>query len=61
MGISIGNETNIITSVIGAIAGCLYGSKKIPREWLDRINLVNNFDLDWITRNVSAEYYEIER
>ena len=61
MGISIGNETNIITSVIGAIAGGLYGSKKIPKEWLDRINLVNNFDLDWITRNVSAEYYEIER
>lgn len=61
MGIGIGSETSVITSVIGAIAGCLYGSKKIPKEWLERINRVNNFDLEWITRSVSAEYYEIER
>lgn len=61
MGIGIGNETSVITSIVGAVAGCLHGSKKMPKEWLDRINRVNNFDLEWITRNVSAEYYEIER
>lgn len=61
MGMSIGNETSVITSVVGAIGGCLYGSKKMPKEWLNIINSRNNFDLEWITRNVSMEYYEVER
>ncbi len=61
MGISICNETSVITSVVGALGGCLYGSKKMPKEWLEVINGVNNFDLEWVTRSVSAEYYEEER
>lgn len=44
-GVNIGNDTDTIATMTGAIAGALYGAGNIPLEYMDLINRINHYDL----------------
>lgn len=58
MSANIGNDTDTIGSMVGAITGALYGAKTIPGRFLDTINNVNSFDLERVAQDIAIEYYE---
>jgi ADP-ribosylglycohydrolase/DNA-binding GntR family transcriptional regulator len=58
MGINIGNDTDTIATVVGAIAGALYGVKTIPMKFLKTINEVNGFNLERIAQDMAINYYQ---
>lgn len=58
MSANIGNDTDTIGTMVGAIAGALYGAKTIPEKFLDTINNVNGFDLERVAQDIAIEYYE---
>jgi ADP-ribosylglycohydrolase len=45
-GVNIGNDTDTIATMVGAIAGALQGSAQLPAEWLPVINGRNQLDLE---------------
>ena len=48
MGVNIGDDTDTVATMVGAVAGALYGMGNIPDEYISLINKVNDFDLeDW--------------
>lgn len=58
MSANIGNDTDTIGTMVGAMAGALYGAKTIPGKFLNTINNVNGFDLERVAQDIAIEYYE---
>lgn len=58
MGVNIGNDTDTIASMAGAIAGALHGTRGIPAEYLQRIDRVNGFDLRALAGSIEEAYYQ---
>ena len=58
MSANIGNDTDTIGTMVGAMAGALYGAKTIPDKFLKTINKVNGFDLERVAQDIAIEYYE---
>lgn len=58
MGVNIGNDTDTIATMVGAIAGALYGAKGIPREYIKLIDEVNAFDLEKVAKDIFEAYYK---
>ncbi|WP_278287029.1 ADP-ribosylglycohydrolase family protein [Clostridium sp. AM58-1XD] len=61
MGVNIGDDTSVIASLVGAIGGCLYGTKSLPKSWIEILDHVNGFDLERISQMLSMEYYGAAR
>lgn len=57
MGVNIGSDTDTVATIVGAMAGALYGAKAIPPRFLECINSVNGFDLERIAYDIAAEYH----
>lgn len=57
-GVNIGNDTDTIATMAGAIAGALYGVGNIPMVYMDLINKVNNYDLMKLSVNYYHTFYE---
>lgn len=49
-GVNIGNDTDTIATIAGAMAGTLQGISSFPSEYLSIINNVNGYDLEFIAR-----------
>lgn len=45
MGVNIGDDTDTVATMVGGIAGALYGISNIPERYIDLIDRVNGFDL----------------
>jgi len=56
-GVNIGNDTDTIATMAGAVAGALYGNSTIPIEYMDLINSVNHYDLMKLAIEVYHSFY----
>lgn len=54
MGVNIGNDTDTIATMAGAVAGTLRGAGAIPRHYLEQIDRINSFDLEKLTDALCA-------
>jgi len=45
MGVNIGNDTDTVATMVGAVGGALYGPSNLPPRFLPVIEKVNKFDL----------------
>ena len=57
MGVNIGFDTDTVATIVGAIAGALYGVQTIPMKYLESINSTNGFDLERLVHNLAITYY----
>ena len=57
MGVNIGDDTDTVATMVGAIAGALYGMSNIPERYVGVINEVNHFDLQRLARDITEAYY----
>lgn len=57
MGVNIGDDTDTVATMVGAIAGALYGMSSIPEKYIRIINEVNKFDLERVARDITGAYY----
>ncbi len=51
-GVNIGNDTDTIAIMIGAIMGAYKGIDAFPADYLSTINKMNNFDLEATTKSI---------
>lgn len=58
MGVNIGNDTDTIATMAGAIAGALYGQGNIPANYLGIIDEVNHFNLNKLADDIIGAYYK---
>jgi ADP-ribosylglycohydrolase len=49
-GVNIGNDTDTIATMVGAVAGALNGSAAFPQEWLPYLNRQNELNLSDLAR-----------
>lgn len=49
-GVNIGNDTDTIATMVGAVAGAIKGSAALPSEWLPFLNRQNELDLADLAR-----------
>ncbi|HHY42189.1 MAG TPA: hypothetical protein GX514_05010 [Thermoanaerobacterales bacterium] len=49
-GVNIGNDTDTVATMVGAIAGAYNGVESLPKEYLSIINESNNFGLDELAK-----------
>lgn len=57
MGVNIGDDTDTVATMVGAVAGALYGVDNIPREYISMIDRVNKFDLEGLAHDIEREFY----
>jgi ADP-ribosylglycohydrolase len=57
MGVNIGDDTDTVATMVGAVAGALYGTSNIPMRYLDVIDKVNGFDLKGLAEEIEAKFY----
>ena len=57
MGVNIGDDTDTVATMAGAIAGALYGVGNIPREYISMIDRVNKFDLEGLAHDIEVIFY----
>lgn len=57
MGVNIGDDTDTVATMVGAIAGALYGTSNIPLKYIDIIDKANNFDLRKLATDIEREFY----
>lgn len=51
-GVNIGNDTDTVATIAGAIAGTLNGSRSLPESYLSIINERNNMDLGRLAKGL---------
>lgn len=57
MGVNIGNDTDTVATMAGAMAGALYGSGNIPPHYARIINEVNGIRIDTLANDLLGAYY----
>lgn len=57
MGVNIGNDTDTIASMVGAIVGALHGTFGLPLDALMQIEQVNGFDIRGLAIALKEGYY----
>lgn len=57
MGVNIGGDTDTVATIVGAMAGALYGAKTIPARFLGTINRENGFKLEGLAQDIATRYY----
>ena len=59
MGVNIGDDTDTIATMVGAIAGALYGVSNIPERYIDVIEKANrDIDLRGLAREIEEKFYK---
>lgn len=58
MGVNIGDDTDTVATMVGAVAGALYSMGNIPEDYIALIDKVNGFDLKGLARDIEREFYE---
>ena len=58
MGANIGNDTDTVATMTGAIAGAMCGYKVFPDDWIRQIDKVNNIDICLLANAILQNYYE---
>lgn len=51
-GVNIGNDTDTIATIVGAMAGTLNGASAFSSEYLTTINRVNHYNLEYIAQEL---------
>lgn len=57
MGVNVGFDTDTVATIVGSIAGALYGVQTIPMKHLEAINSTNGFDLERLAHELAATFY----
>ena len=57
MGVNIGNDTDTIATMVGAIVGAMSGTEAFPDGWLEEICEVNHMDLPKIAQSFTEVFY----
>lgn len=57
MGVNMGNDTDTVATMAGAISGAMAGYGAFPDRYGDMIDRVNNFDLKKLANNIVEVYY----
>lgn len=57
MGVNIGDDTDTVATMVGAVAGALYGVGNIPMQYLDVMEKANKIDLKKLADDVEREFY----
>ena len=52
MGVNIGDDTDTVATMVGAVAGSLYVIVNIQDDYISLINKVNDFDLEGLSRYI---------
>jgi len=55
--VNIGNDTDTIATILGAIAGARLGAKSFPKEWLSLLNQRNGFNLE----TLATDFYIVTK
>ncbi len=53
-GVNIGNDTDTVATIAGAVAGAMNGVRSIPESYLDEINRMNDMDLGRLAAALEA-------
>ena len=57
MGVNIGNDTDTVATMVGAIAGAMHGVDSMPERYLKTIEQVNQMDLSALADRIYEAYY----
>lgn len=57
MGVNIGNDTDTVATMVGAIAGAMNGAQSLPDAWLDQLCTVNGIDIPAIAKQFTEVFY----
>lgn len=57
MGVNIGNDTDTVATMAGAITGAFCGADLIPEEYLELIEKANHMDIKEMARQFEKEFY----
>lgn len=57
MGVNIGDDTDTVATMVGAVAGALYGTGNMPMKYLEVMDRVNHFDLEKLADDIEREFY----
>ena len=57
MGTNVGFDTDTVATIVGSIAGALYGVQTIPMKYLEAINSTNGFDLERLAHDFASTFY----
>lgn len=57
MGVNIGDDTDTVATMVGAIAGALYGVGNMPMEYLYTMEKANKMELRKLADEVEKEFY----
>ena len=53
-GVNIGNDTDTVATMVGAIVGALHGIEALPENYLPVLNEANKFELEELASRVVA-------
>lgn len=57
MAVNMGNDTDSVATVVGAIAGAMQGSAAFPKKWLPMIESANKLDITGMSKRILEAYY----
>ena len=57
MGVNIGDDTDTVATMVGAIAGALYGMSNLPTKYLKLISETNGLDIEGLAHKIEEVYY----
>lgn len=58
MGVNIGNDTDTVATMVGAIAGAMCGAEAIPAHFLQEIEGANPMDLRQLAEDIRTTFYQ---
>lgn len=57
MGVNIGDDTDTVATMVGAIVGALYGTSNIPMKYIEIMNQANDMDLESLAADIERVFY----
>lgn len=57
MGVNIGDDTDTVATMVGAIVGALYGMSNLPAGYIETIDEANHMDLRGLANEIKQAYY----
>ncbi|WP_181833979.1 ADP-ribosylglycohydrolase family protein, partial [Klebsiella pneumoniae] len=53
-GVNIGNDTDTVATMVGAISGAFHGVEAFPADYLTTLDRMNHFDLAELARQIAG-------
>ena len=57
MGVNIGDDTDTVATMVGAVAGALYGMSNLPGDYLKLISETNGLDIEGLAKKIEEVFY----